>query len=103
MPLKWQNRKSVKSHIRLWGKNREGKNGLAQEDEGAAATKDMNQLYDTSKPPIGKYQQLADPIKNKEENLLTNSDDQLKRGAEHFKELVTVSFRHRSQLYQLQR
>ena len=58
--------------------------GLPQESEGAAPKGDMKQLYDTSKMLIGKYQQLAGPIKNKERNLLTNSDAQMKRWAEHF-------------------
>ena len=58
--------------------------GLAQEAERAAAKGDMKQLYDTSKMLTGKYQQLAGPIKNKKGNILTNSNDQLKRWAEHF-------------------
>ena len=62
--------------------------GLAQEAEGAAAKGDMKQLYNTSKKPNGKYQQLEGPIKNKEGNIRTNSDDQLKRWAQHFQELL---------------
>ena len=62
--------------------------GLAQGAEGAAAKGHMKELHDTSIKVIGGYEQSADPIKNKEGSLLTNSDDQLKRWAEHFQELL---------------
>ena len=39
---------------------------LAQEAEGAAVKGDMKELYDTLKKLIGKYQQLAGPLNQKQ-------------------------------------
>ena len=75
-------RKSIREDKRIFIE------GAAQEAEGVTAKGDIKQLYDTSQNLIGKYQQSACPIKNKKGDLLTKSDDQLKRWAEHFQELL---------------
>ena len=59
---------------------------LATEAEEAACKGNLNELYKITKTLSGK--QVTTPRKDKEGKVLTNTDDQLKRWAEHFKELL---------------
>ena len=77
-----QVKKSVRADKRAYVDN------LAREAEEAAAKKDMRKLYNTTKILTGKYQQTSRPIKNKDGQVLTDTEEQMKRWAEHFEELL---------------
>ena len=61
--------------------------GLA-EAERAAASRNMEQLYDTTKTLAGKFKKLECPPRDKNGTVLTGVDKQLNRWAEHFGELL---------------
>ena len=48
----------------------------------------MKQLYDITRKLAGKYKNTDRPIKDKNGNVLTSDEDQLKRWREHFEELL---------------
>ena len=48
----------------------------------------MNDLYDTTKKLAGNFRQTSQQIKDKNEKILTTTEEQLARWAEHFKELL---------------
>ena len=74
-------RKSVKTD------KRDFVEGLAEEAERAAASRNMKQLYDTTKKLAGKFKKSERPIRDKNGTVLT-VDKQLNRWAEHFRELL---------------
>ncbi|KAK2182861.1 hypothetical protein NP493_333g02107 [Ridgeia piscesae] len=49
----------------------------------------MKQLYDITRKLAGKYKHTDRPIKDKNGNVLTSDEDQLKRWKEHFEKLLT--------------
>ena len=57
---------------------------LARQAQEAAVQRNMKDLYDTTKKLAGKYKQSCRPVRNKEGEILTKKEDQLKRWAEHF-------------------
>ena len=61
---------------------------LVREAEEAAASRNMKQLYDTTKKLCGKFRQGDRPVKDKDGNTLKSTEQQLVRWAEHFKELL---------------
>ena len=75
-------RKSVKTD------KRDFVEGLAEEAERAAASRNMKQLYDTTKKLAGKFKKSERPIRDKNGTVLTGVDKQLNRWAEHFGELL---------------
>ena len=75
-------RKSVKKDKRTFYEN------LANEAEQAAQKGNMKELYDTTRKLAGKYMRPERPIKDKNGLIITDSDQQLKRWAEHFEELL---------------
>ena len=75
-------RKSVKTDKRDFVER------LAEEAERAAASRNMKQLYDTTKKLAGKFKKSERPIRDKNGTVLTGVDKQLNRLAEHFGELL---------------
>ncbi|KAK2183036.1 hypothetical protein NP493_326g00029 [Ridgeia piscesae] len=61
---------------------------LAKEAEDASAQGNMKQLYEITRKLAGKYKRTDRPIKDKNGNILTSHEDQLKRWREHFEELL---------------
>ncbi|KAK2193911.1 hypothetical protein NP493_6g07016 [Ridgeia piscesae] len=61
---------------------------LAKEAEDASAQGNMKQLYEITRKLAGKYKRTDRPIKDKNGNVLTSDEDQLKRWREHFEELL---------------
>ena len=61
---------------------------LAKEAEDASAQGNMKQLYEITRKLAGKYKATDRPIKDKNGNVLTSDEDQLKRWREHFEELL---------------
>ena len=61
---------------------------LARQAETAAGQWDLRDLYLVTKKLTGKFQQTDKPVKDKNENPLTTTKEQLKRWAEHFRELL---------------
>ena len=73
-------RKSVKTD------KRDFVEGLAEEAEKAAASRNTKQLYDTTKKLAGKFKKSERPIRDKNGTVLTGVDQQLNylnRWAEH--------------------
>lgn len=62
--------------------------GLANQAEEAAIQRNLKDLYNITKKLSGKFQQTDRPVKDKQSHPLTTSDDQRKRWAEHFSELL---------------
>ena len=60
--------------------------GLAQEAEKAAASRNMKQLYDTTRKL--KFKKSERPIRDKNGSVLMGADKQLNRWAEHFEDLL---------------
>ena len=60
----------------------------ANEAEDASAQGNMKQLYEITRKLAGKYKRTDRPIKDKNGNVLTSGEDQLKRWREHFEELL---------------
>jgi len=61
---------------------------LARQAEEAAGKGNLRDLYMTTRKLAGKFQQVDKPVKDKEGNPLTTTEEQLRRWAEHFKELL---------------
>ena len=61
---------------------------LTKEAEEASAHGNMKQLYDITRTLAGKYKHTDRPIKDKNGNVLTSDEDQMKRWREHFEELL---------------
>lgn len=61
---------------------------LAKEAEEAAGQGNLKDLYMTTKKLAGKFQQTDKPVRDKNGDPITTTDDQMKRWAEHFKELL---------------
>ena len=61
---------------------------LAREAEDASAQGNMKQLYEITRTFAGKYKRTDRPIKDKNGNVLTSDEDQLKKWREHFEELL---------------
>ena len=61
---------------------------LAQQAETAAGQGNLKDLYMITKKLAGKFQQTDKPVKNKQGNTLTTTEDQRRRWAEHFRELL---------------
>ena len=62
--------------------------GLATEAEKAAESRNMRELYNTTKKLIGKYSLGERPVKDKNGKMLRGTDEQLNRWQEHFCELL---------------
>ncbi|XP_078610787.1 uncharacterized protein LOC144881517 [Branchiostoma floridae x Branchiostoma japonicum] len=61
---------------------------LANQAEEAAGKGNLRDLYMTTRKLAGKFQQADKPVKDKECNPLTTTEEQLRRWAEHFNELL---------------
>ena len=61
---------------------------LARQAETAAGQGNMKDLYLVTKKLTGKFQQTDKPVMDKNGNPLTTTNEQLKRWAEHFRELL---------------
>ena len=61
---------------------------LARQAEEAVGQGNLKDLYLTTKRLAGRFQQTDKPVKDKSGKPLTTTDDQLKRWAEHFRELL---------------
>ncbi|KAJ8375904.1 hypothetical protein SKAU_G00064840 [Synaphobranchus kaupii] len=61
---------------------------MATKAETAASQGKMKELYDITKTLSGKHASPEKPVKDKNGRILTTSEDQMKRWAEHFRELL---------------
>ncbi|KAH9586806.1 hypothetical protein MS3_00004769 [Schistosoma haematobium] len=61
---------------------------LSMMAEKAAREGNMRQLYDTTKKLAGNHRKPEQPVKNKEDKVITNIEEQRNRWVEHFKELL---------------
>ena len=61
---------------------------LARQAETAAGQGNLRDLYLVTKQLMGKFQQTDKPVMDKHRNPLTTTKEQLKRWAEHFRELL---------------
>ena len=61
---------------------------LAKEAEDASAQGNMKKRYAITRQLAGKYKHIHRPIKDKNGNVLTSDEDQLKRWKEHIEELL---------------
>ena len=61
---------------------------LARQAETAAGQGNLRDLYLVTKKLTGKFQQTGNSVKDKNGNPLTTTKEQLKRWAEHFRELL---------------
>nr|KAG5691851.1 hypothetical protein BaRGS_033455 [Batillaria attramentaria] len=61
---------------------------LASQAEEAARQGNLKDLYQVNKKLAGKFQQTDKPVKDKNGHPLTTTEEQLKRWAEHFRELL---------------
>nr|KAG5686182.1 hypothetical protein BaRGS_012400 [Batillaria attramentaria] len=61
---------------------------LANQAEEAAGKGNLKDLYQVTKKLAGKFQQTDKPVKDKNGHPLTTTEEQLKRWAEHFRELL---------------
>ena len=61
---------------------------LARQAETAAGQRNLRDLYLVTKKLTGKFQQTDKPVMDKNGNPLTTTNEQLKRWAEHFRELL---------------
>ena len=82
-------RRSIKRDKRSHIKN------LAKHAEEAAARGNMRDLYNTTKKLSARYQLTGKQIKDKEGKTLTSVEEQPKRWAEHFSELLNRPERDR--------
>ena len=62
---------------------------VAKEAEDASAQGNMKQLYEITRTLAGKYKRTDRPIKDKNGNMLTSYEDQLKKWREHFEEMLS--------------
>ena len=67
--------------------------GLAQEAEKAAASRNMKQLYATTRKLAGKFEKSGRPIRDKNGSVLMGADKQLNIRAEHLKSCSTDQHR----------
>jgi hypothetical protein len=63
-------------------------NDLAKQAEEAAAKGNMRDMYMTTKKLSGKFQQTNKPVRDKQGNSLNSTEEQMKRWAEHFGEIL---------------
>ncbi len=63
-------------------------NILAGQAEEAANTGNLRELYMTTRKLTGEFQQSDKPVRDKQGNVLTASEEQLSRWSEHFQELL---------------
>nr|KAG5708629.1 hypothetical protein BaRGS_034846 [Batillaria attramentaria] len=61
---------------------------LANQAEEAAGQGNLKDLYQVTKKLAGKFRQTDKPVKDKNGHPLTTTEEQLKRWAEHFRELL---------------
>ncbi|CAH1268867.1 Hypp4012 [Branchiostoma lanceolatum] len=61
---------------------------LAKQAEEAAGKGNLKDLYIRTRKLAGKFPQVDKPVRDKEGNLLTTTEEQLKRWAEHFSDLL---------------
>ena len=61
---------------------------LARQAQTAAGQGNLRDLYLVTKKLTGKFQQTDPPVRDKNENPLTTTREQLKQWAEHFRELL---------------
>ena len=61
---------------------------LASQAETAAGQGNLREVYQVTRKLAGKFQQSDKPVKDKAGNCLTTAEEQLKRWAEHFSELL---------------
>ena len=61
---------------------------IAREAEEAAEKRDMKKVYDTTRLLSGKRNVQSTPVKDKNGEVLTSTDDQLIRWKEHFQEIL---------------
>ena len=61
---------------------------IAREAEEAAEKRDMKKVYDTTRLLSGKRNVQSTPVKDKNGEVLTRTDDQLIRWKEHFQEIL---------------
>ncbi|CAH1248604.1 Hypp8291 [Branchiostoma lanceolatum] len=61
---------------------------LAKQAEEAAGKGNLKDLYITTRKLAGKFPQVDKPVRDKEGNLLTTTEEQLRRWAEHFSDLL---------------
>nr|KAG5701649.1 hypothetical protein BaRGS_019338 [Batillaria attramentaria] len=61
---------------------------LASQAEEAARQGNLKDLYQVTKKLAGKFQETDKPVKDKNGHPLTTTEEQLKRWAEHFRELL---------------
>ena len=61
---------------------------LAKQAEEAAGKGNLRDLYMTTRKLAGKFQQVDKPVKDKDGHPLTTTEEQLRRWAEHFNELL---------------
>ncbi|KAI8503757.1 hypothetical protein Bbelb_187280 [Branchiostoma belcheri] len=78
--------KDVKKSIKK--DKREHFDSLAKQAEEAAGRGNLRDLYMVTRKLAGKFQQSDKPVKDKQGNPLTTTEEQLKRWAEHFGELL---------------
>ncbi|XP_078679467.1 uncharacterized protein LOC144915099 [Branchiostoma floridae x Branchiostoma belcheri] len=78
--------KDVKKSIKK--DKREHFDSLAKQAEEAAGKGNLRDLYMVTRKLAGKFQQSDKPVKDKQGNPLTTTEEQLKRWAEHFGELL---------------
>ena len=78
--------REVKKSIRM--DKRDYIDSLARQAEEAAGQGNLKDLYMITKKLAGKFQQTDKPVRDKQGNPLTTTEDQLKRWAEHFRELL---------------
>ena len=81
-----QAHKKVRRSVRL--DKRRYTEDLAKKAQEAAMQENMRELYETTKKLAGKYKQSSRPVRDKGGKILTKKEDQLKRWAEHFEELL---------------
>ena len=61
---------------------------LARKAEEAAGQGNLRELYQVTRSLAGKFQQSDKPVRDKDGNSLLTKEEQLRRWAEHFKELL---------------
>ncbi|XP_066289728.1 craniofacial development protein 2-like [Branchiostoma lanceolatum] len=61
---------------------------LAKQAEEAAGKGNLKDLYITTRKLAGKFPQVDKPVRDREGNLLTTTEEQLKRWAEHLSDLL---------------
>ena len=77
-------KRSIKKDQRVYIDN------LARQAETAAGQGNLRDLYLVTKKLTGKFQQTDKPVKDKNGNPLATTQEQLKRWAEHFRELQNL-------------